>query len=133
MTPSPSLQVPAKTRPATGVPGHTNPFHLQETAAAAYAETDHIDFQDMTAVQATCPEIQRLIAGGSSLTDCQDMAAEQATCPEMQRLIAGAAHSKLIFRSFRVTDWQGTAPQACGDCWCCYRQIEPLDGGTSPG
>ena len=30
----------------------------------------------------------------------------------------GAADSKLIFRSYRVTDWQGTAPQACGDRWC---------------
>jgi hypothetical protein len=85
----------------------------------------------MVAVLATWPEIQRLIAGGSSLTDFQDMATEQATCPEIQRLIAGAAHSKLIFRSVGVTDWQGTAPQVCGERWCCYRQNDPLDGGTS--
>jgi hypothetical protein len=63
----PSLQVPAKTPPSTGGPGHTNPFHLLETTVVASAETDPIDFQDMAAKQATCPEIQRLIAGGSSL------------------------------------------------------------------
>ncbi len=65
--PPPSLQVQARTPPAAGGPEHTNPLHLQETAAAASAETDPIDFQGMAAEQATCPEIQRLIAGGSSL------------------------------------------------------------------
>ena len=45
----------------------TNHAHLQELAAATSAETDLIDFQDMAAEQATCPETHRLIAGGSSL------------------------------------------------------------------
>jgi hypothetical protein len=57
------LQVPSKTPPAA----ETNHAHLQELAAATLAETDPIDFQDMAAEQATSPETQRLIAGGSSL------------------------------------------------------------------
>jgi hypothetical protein len=59
----PSLQVPTKTPPTV----ETNHLHLQELAEATSAETDPIDFQDMAAKQATCPEIQRLITGGSSL------------------------------------------------------------------
>ncbi len=61
--PSPFLQVPNKTSPVA----ETYYSHLQELAAATSAETDPIDFQDMAAKQATCPEIQRLITGGSSL------------------------------------------------------------------
>jgi hypothetical protein len=57
------LQFPSKTPPAA----ETNHAHLQELAAAASAETDPIDFQDMATEQATCPVTQRLIAGGSSL------------------------------------------------------------------
>jgi hypothetical protein len=57
------MQVPSKTPPAA----ETNHAHLQELAATTSAETDPIDFQDMAAEQATCPETQRLIAGGSSL------------------------------------------------------------------
>jgi hypothetical protein len=61
--PPPPLQVPTKTPLAA----ETNHLHLQELAAATSAETDPIDFQDMAAKQATCPEIQRLITSGSSL------------------------------------------------------------------
>jgi hypothetical protein len=57
------LQVPSKTPPGA----ETNHAHLQELAAVTSAKTDPIDFQDMAAKQATCPETQRLIAGGSPL------------------------------------------------------------------
>jgi hypothetical protein len=54
--------------PPEGGQEHPDPLHLQETAVAASAETDPIDFQDMAAEQATCLEIQWLLGpGGSSL------------------------------------------------------------------
>jgi hypothetical protein len=53
--PPPSLQVQTRTPPPEGGQEHTNPLHLQETAAAASAETNPIDFQDMAIEQATCP------------------------------------------------------------------------------
>jgi hypothetical protein len=65
--PPPSIQELDITLQSAGDPKHTNPSHLQETAAAASAETGPIDFHDMAAEQNTCPETQRLIAGSSSL------------------------------------------------------------------
>jgi hypothetical protein len=62
----PSPQVPDKTPLVAAVQEPTDPSHFQETVAAASAETDPLDFQD-AAEQNSCPKLQHLITGGSSL------------------------------------------------------------------
>ncbi len=96
--PPPPLQVPSKTPQAA----ETNHAHLQELAAAASAETDPIDFQDMASEQATCPETQRLIAGGSSLKiEFQDiqgprLAGDSST--GVRRPLVPPKHRQAVFR-----------------------------------